>query len=216
MKKIILILFLLISGIIPLYGFWYSQTHASYSLVISDVNNKDLADRSFVFNFANVELLDDSGIVLAAGVVDGYMGLVIFYNPSQADTQQCKDNINNFIHTKEVWEVRAHCANNVTATGVCSENHKNFLHTNEERRVQRKCYPQRDGSWVPKWIDDVKYIHLSNNNCTIEKRQISITKTRNGISSYLFWWIPMPHGGGSPPWDSYNTNLKLDLKECNE
>ena len=77
----------------------------------------------------------------------------------------------------------------------------------------QECTPTR-GTWIASWANKARYLNLKNENCELYKHKVSIHKSKFG-QNYLFWWNPMPHRGGLPPWSSCELELRFGIDDCN-
>ena len=95
--------------------------------------------------------------------------------------------------------------------GDCHEVEKMAAFSNEARSAWQECF-EHLSVWIARWIGDVAHVSVRYENCLIEKRPITISKSR---SDWYLWWVPHPHIGGKP-YSDYSATIVVDEKDCVE
>ena len=78
------------------------------------------------------------------------------------------------------------------------------------REQWQACHEQYS-RWLVTWLKSVQFANLAIGNCQF--REIPVSADRSEDYSWLLWWVPLPHVGGSPN-SIYRVRIRVNVKDC--
>ena len=72
----------------------------------------------------------------------------------------------------------------------------------------RDCY-ERQSRWLSAWAPKVSTARVRVGACVIDSAPV----VRKLYTSWWFWWVPLPHVGGTPT-NHYTLNVHIDSAKC--
>ena len=93
--------------------------------------------------------------------------------------------------------------------GDCHDVEKLAAFSKDARESWQECF-EHQSRWIAKWIGDVSNINVKYENCLVQNRPITVSRSS---TAWYLWWIPHPHIGGKP-YSDYSATLTIDKEDC--
>jgi len=79
----------------------------------------------------------------------------------------------------------------------------------EAREEWAKCF-ERQSTWLPTWVRQVKSADVLMSSCTIHRMPVSLSEHPD---TWWLWWVPLRHIGGNP-YTSFSFTILFNRSEC--
>lgn len=76
------------------------------------------------------------------------------------------------------------------------------------REAWQRCF-EAQSRWMARWAREAHDARVSVGTCTVER----VAVERRDYSDWWFWWVPLPHVGGTPM-AHYTLALHVDSARC--
>jgi hypothetical protein len=92
---------------------------------------------------------------------------------------------------------------------ACHDEEQRAVTSDESRQGWAKCF-ERQSTWLPSWVRQVKSTDVLMSSCTIQRMPVSLSEHPD---TWWLWWVPLRHIGGKP-YTSFSFTILFNRSAC--